>query len=212
MKLNYPALAVLGSDYASRTIYLSGFSFGLILSIIAEASERFNWLKMDDATWDTCAALVSKCIEELQMSADVGTVVPLMVEVIPERYLLMDGGTYAREDYPLLYAVLPAALIVSADLFTLPDMAGIAAVGATASRPLLTLFGEETHTLTESEMPIHAHTYTPAILADIDLEDIGVPTPSAAVGLPTSTSSAGGGQAHNNLQPSISLYWCVVAR
>lgn len=212
MRLNYPALAALSDDYVSRSVYLSGFSFTLLISIVAEASHRFNWLKMDDATWDTVDALVSKCIEELQMSADIGTVVPLMVEVIPERYLLMDGGTYARQDYPLLYAVLPASLIINADTFQLPDMAGLTAVGATIARPLLSVFGDETHTLTEAEMPTHSHTYTPPTL-NLDLEDVGVPDIQAAgLGLPTQTGSAGGSQPHNNMQPSISLYWCVVAR
>ena len=212
MKLDYPALLALSSNYVSRSVYLTGFSFALLISWIAEASNRWRWNAMDTATWDTVDALVSKAIEELQMSADIGTVVPLMVEVIPERYLLMDGGTYNREDYPLLYDVLPASLHIDADLFTLPDMSGLAAVGATISHPLLTVYGEETHTLTEPEMPIHQHIYTPPALIDLDLEDVGIPTISANIGAPTTTGSAGGNQPHNNIQPSISLYWCVVAR
>lgn len=212
MKLNYDALLALSSDYESRSVYLSGFSFALLISIVAEASKRWSWLPENDATWDEIDARVSKTIEELQMSADIGTVVPLMVEVIPERYLLMDGGTYAREDYPLLYAVLPASLIVDADTFTLPDMAGLAAVGATIARPLLSTFGEEEHTLTEAELAPHVHSYVPVIVGDLDFEDIGVPQPAASIGLTASTGSAGGGLAHNNMQPSISLYWCVVAR
>lgn len=212
MKLNYPALQVLSADYVNRSVYLSGFSFALLISWVAEASNRWRWDTMDDTTWDTVDTLVSKCIEELQMSADIGTVVPLITDVIPERYLLMDGGTYAREDYPLLYEVLPASLKPTSETFTLPDMAGLAAVGATLARPLLTTFGEETHTLTEAELAPHHHSYVPVIVGDLDFEDIGVPQPAAAVGLTANTGTAGGGQAHNNMQPSISLYWCVVAR
>jgi len=212
VKLSYPALLALSDDYTSRSVYLSGFSFALLISWVAQASNRWQWQTSTDTEWDTIDALVSKCIEELQLSADVGVVVPLMTAVIPERYLLCDGGTYNREDYPLLYSILPASLIIDADQFTVPDMAGLAAVGATISRPLLTQFGEETHTLTEAELAPHAHTYTPAV-ADLDLEDVGVPTPAASVGiLPAFTGTTGGGLPHNNIQPSISLYWCVVAR
>lgn len=212
MRLNYPALDALSENYTSRSVYLGGFSFALLVSIIAEATKRYNWLPLTDGEWDTVDKLVSNCIRELQMSADIGVVVPLMTNVIPERYLLCDGGIYNREDYPLLYSVLPASLIISADTFTVPDMAGVAAVGATISRPLLTTFGEETHTLTELEMPAHAHTYSPPA-ASVTLEGVGAPLPTATLSiLPSLTGSAGGGLAHNNIQPSISLYWCVVAR
>lgn len=212
MKLSYPALLALSDDYTSRSIYLSGFSFALLISWVAQASNRWQWTPTTDTEWDEIDALVAKCIEELQMSADIGVVVPLMTDVIPERYLLCDGGTYAREDYPLLYAVLPASLIIDPDTFTLPDMAGLAAVGATFTRPLLSTFGEETHTLIEAELAPHAHTYQPAAAA-ITLEGVGAPLPTATIGvIPSFTGSAGGGLAHNNIQPSISLYWCVVAR
>lgn len=212
MRLNYPALLALSANYTSRSLYVSGFSFALLVSIIAEAGVRYNWLPLNDSEWDTVDKLVSNCIRELQMSADIGVVVPLMTDVIPERYLLCDGGIYNREDYPLLYAVLPASLIISADTFTVPDMAGLTAVGATVARPLLATFGEDTHTLSELELPSHAHTYSPPAAA-VTLEGVGAPLPTATLSvLPSLTGSVGGGLAHNNLQPSISLYWCVVAR
>lgn len=216
MKIEYVEMSALAADYVNRSVYLSGFSFALLLSIVPEFDHIYRWTidgeKPNAAQWDVIEKQISQCIRELQMPAEIGAVVPLMVEVIPERYLLMDGGIYQREDYPLLYAVLPASLQLTADTFTLPDMSGLTAVGATFIRPLLTTFGEETHTLTEAEMPIHAHTYTPTVPTPT-LEGVGVPVPTAGISpLPTLTGSAGGGFAHNNMQPSISLYWCVVAR
>jgi len=212
VKLSYPALLALSEDYTSRSVYLNGFSFALLISWVAQTSNRWQWTPTTDAEWNTIDALVSKCIEELQMSADVGIVVPLMTEDIPERYLLCDGGTHAREDYPLLYAVLPASLIIDADAFRVPNMAGLAVTGATLLRPLLTEYGEATHTLTEPEMPLHAHSYQPAGTG-VTLEGVGAPLPTATPGIiPALTGTAGGGLAHNNLPPSISLYWCVVAK
>lgn len=72
--------------------------------------------------------------------------------------------------------------------------------------------GEKTHTLTTGEMPTHVHTPT------IDGRAIGVNDGSLASwhaqaasnwstsGILTSTTSAGSGQAHNNLQPYITCY------
>ena len=212
LKYDREAMLALAANYDNRSVYLSGFSYAVLLATADTALPRWVWSDMTDSQWDETDALLNNMVSELMADADVGTVVALMTDVIPQRFLLCDGGTYNREDYPNLYNVLPASLKPSADTFTLPDMAGLAAVGASFSRPLLTVFGAETHTLTEAEMPTHSHTYTPAV-ADLDLEDVGVPTPAASVGvIPALTGTAGGGLAHNNIQPSISLYWCIVAR
>jgi len=214
--MDYDALLALSQDYLGRSVYLSGFSYGLLLTLASNTHNRKLWhvagQPPTDTQWDEIDTQISNCLDELMTNADIGSVIALMTDVIPERFLLCDGGLYQREDYPMLYSILPTSLIVSADTFTLPDMAGLTAVGASISRPLLTTFGEETHTLTEAELAPHAHTYTPAV-ADLDLEDVGVPTPAAAIGvLPAFTGTTGGGMPHNNIQPSISLYWCIVAK
>jgi len=212
MKFNRAELEAQGVEIGSQSVYLTGFSYSVVLAACELAGRRYMWDEMDATEWDELDAQLSQMMLEVQRNAMLGTVVPFMGDVIPQYLLLCDGGNYAKEDYPALYAVLPASLIVDADTFTLPDMSGLTAVGASIDRPLLTTFGEETHTLTEAEMPSHYHTYTPAV-ADLDLEDVGVPTPAASVGvIPAATSSAGGSLPHNNMQPSISLYYCVVAR
>ncbi|HKR19968.1 MAG TPA: hypothetical protein VJS41_07475 [Stellaceae bacterium] len=67
--------------------------------------------------------------------------------------------------------------------------------------------GEETHTLTQAEMPSHTHTYTAGVTTNPN-PGMGscVFSPSAAI--PTSgntTGSAGSGSAHNNMQPTTFL-------
>jgi len=141
----------------------------------------------------------------------------------PDRYLACDGSSYARVDYPDLYAVLDSAFIVDADNFTVPDLRGMFPRGAATSGDMGMTGGEENHTLTVGETPSHSHSdfghthsegiAVPAVGAAI----VGVPIPSAvpAIGITglgfASLSSAGGDGAHNNLPPYQYLAYFIVA-
>ena len=63
--------------------------------------------------------------------------------------------------------------------------------------------GAETHTLTTAEMPAHTHTYGKSTTTEnMSIHDI-----SGLRGAATAnTGSTGGGDAHNNLQPYITVY------
>ena len=69
--------------------------------------------------------------------------------------------------------------------------------------------GEKTHTLTVDEIPSHSHGQNvsvgtgsgPAIRRDYQSDGTGVVYPQGI-----NTQNAGSGQAHNNLQPYITVY------
>lgn len=143
-----------------------------------------------------------------------GLIIPYMgkIESLPAQYLLCDGGTYEATDYPALWAIIDDSWKISGSQFTVPDLANRVVMGASITRPIGTEVGEEQHTLDLSEIPTHSHSYVPPI-ANVDLETPGAPDLFAAgVGLPTSTGDAGSGQPHNNIQPSTTLYYVVVAQ
>lgn len=69
--------------------------------------------------------------------------------------------------------------------------------------------GTKTHTLTTAEMPVHSHTVKYSDVPDVEL--IGGTTTTVSEvdeGASTrSTSDTGSGNAHNNLQPYITVYF-----
>ena len=67
--------------------------------------------------------------------------------------------------------------------------------------------GAKTHQLTEAEMPSHTHSYTKAPVVTKDVDMFQYMVPMADPNVTDNTGSAGGDQAHNNLQPYITVYF-----
>lgn len=95
--------------------------------------------------------------------------------------------------------------------FGLPDGRGRTFVGA-GSGPSLTprsagqMFGEEEHTLTESEMPEHRHKYYRETFTatNVSLDDTNIEYRNGT--LWSDSDPAGDDQPHNNMQPSSVCY------
>lgn len=65
--------------------------------------------------------------------------------------------------------------------------------------------GAKTHTLTTAEIPSHAHLYA-TIRNGVNWGGGGFSTPDKTLGVGEGTTNTGGGGAHNNLQPYITVY------
>jgi microcystin-dependent protein len=124
-------------------------------------------------------------------------------------WLVCDGAVYDVDDYPALYDEIGNAFGgVSGSTFAVPDLSGRAVVGESASKPRGSSFGEESHLLTVDEIPAHNHS---EIAVSVTASLAGEVPATALQAVSGVTGSAGGGQAHNNVPPSISVTWLIKA-
>jgi microcystin-dependent protein len=123
-----------------------------------------------------------------------------------------DGAYYDKAVFPLCYDVIGDTFGSTTYTFAVPDLRGRVIVDAGAGsgltpRSLGDNFGEEQHTLNTSEIPSHVHGI-PGTITSLAVEpgELPVLDPNP---IPSTTGSTGGGAAHNNLQPSLVLFWYI---
>lgn len=235
---NYPVTATLAPEVVAVLFYA-----------LSEIQDPYSWL---DPTQDPLDEITPTDYEEILellsganmsiITPEVGFIKPYITTNPPDNTIPCDGGTYNREDYPLLYAVIDSVFVLDADHFTTPDLSGRVLIGTNPSgTPAFNLGdigGEYDHTLTVAEMPAHSHAAdAPAVIdpthTHIETGAIptlitigaGVPAPSA-IPSPTVTApsitgitvlaptihDSGGGGSHNNIQPYGVVKYCVQAR
>lgn len=156
----------------------------------------------------------------------IGSIVAFASDTIPNGWLLCDGSVVSRTTYSELFNAIGLNYVedgvewLDEERFPLPNVKGKTVVGKDSTdtdfNELGKTSGEKTHTLTVSEMPSHNH------LRDIENKIVnngsgGAWSPSLkGTGNMTdennSTRNTGGGQAHNNLQPSLTLNYIIKAK
>lgn len=117
-------------------------------------------------------------------------------------YLLCDGSTLSKNNYPELYAVIGHYYGGSGDNFKLPDLRGRTLLGVNSSHSLGSTGGSEKKTIQISNLPSHSHTQGKVNYTDHTMHGLwadnqfvtvnGVVTPTTAmanltgqVGVPT---------------------------
>jgi len=211
-------------EYAFRRFRIprSTDVLGLINGALSILLHEENYEQRGDMTPEqTCWMFREMMLEYWQSEAwMIGMIVPYITASPPDYCLPCDGGTYNRVDYQQLYAALDTAFQIDADHFVTPDLRGRTIIGAGTGTGLTLRqvgdeTGAETHQLAISEMPQHHHTYSPAVVGDLDVEGVGIPQPNAAQIVPLATYDTydtGGDGAHNNMQPSVALSYAVIAK
>lgn len=160
-----------------------------------------------------------------------GIITPYGGSTAPTGWLMCDGSAVSRTDYSQLFDAI-GTTYGSGDgstTFNLPDLRGRVVVGegtGTASdataHALGQTSGEETHTVTEQEMPSHGHRLTQSSSASYEPRTVASgfyrfttatagagTTGTLPPGYPSNLSLTGGGQAHNNMQPYTVLNYII---
>lgn len=140
----------------------------------------------------------------------------------PNGWLICDGRSIPIADKPNLFAVIGYKYGGSGDSFNIPNLKGRIPVGfdsaQTEFNTLGEVGGEKSHVLTTQEMPSHTHKMHPSTFVDRQANPATFTSKVAAgnswmtqafnVG-GVDTETTGGNQAHNNLQPYITVNYII---
>lgn len=183
----------------------------VLFNELQRLGKEWSWYQ-DDPSHATVEEVVSEIIDATDQAVFAGCMMLGQVfiwtqETMPAWFLLCDGTIYADADYPDLAAVIHPQYRVDGTHFRVPNLVDRFPLG-TADTPAVQA-GEAEHTLTIDEMP--AHTHEESIFFPNTL--VVVPGEGGAQGesVFAPTGSTGGGQPHNNMPPSESVLWVILA-
>lgn len=230
--MNLADIQELASVGTTKTVTLSPVSVAVLLSALEGLDYGFQWqgegVELSNEEWDTIEAIIANCTTEILTETEIppvtriheiGEPFSLFVNVPPIGALPMDGAVRLQADYPALMDKIPD-FWKSGINFILPDMKGRSVVGQgftykTFSGTPYTVTaggfgGKLEHTLSVDELPPHTHTVQTSGSTSGGSNSIYAPTNR----LPQTTvvsSSAGNGQAHDNMPPFLAGFWFIQA-
>lgn len=211
----------------------------LVNGALSELIRVENWEQFGSVS-PADAAVISQqmVLDFVEGTCMLGAVFPYVTVSPPLGCLPCDGSHHLRVDYPRLYDVLPADLIVGPDVFRTPDLRDRFVLGAGDNLPFTTggaaavsLEPEHNGRHTHSSYP---HTHVDAGHTHLRPNSPGAPilvvgpgelvalAPSLVPGM-TSVNNAilepeevliaesGQGVPHENMPPFVALKWCIVA-
>ena len=184
-------------------------------------------IKDEDAmTSDSATALATqqsiKAYVDSNAGIPTGTVTAFAGSTAPTGYVLCDGSEYSETTESALFAVISTTYNTggeTANHFRVPDLRGRVVAGLDSANNVLNettsidgtalgeFGGDDVHTLTIAQMPAHDHGGANSQVSDPAGTNLTIGTTGSFdfVSLP----SEGGGQAHNNVQPTIILNYII---
>lgn len=207
-------------------------NYNLAKPLVNNATDQDLWggeLNDDMDIIDTTMKSISDVANAASAAiVPVGSIVDYAGSSAPSGWLLLYGQAISRVTYSALFAILGTTYGPGdgSTTFNLPDLRGFVVGGrdnmggSAAGRLTSTTIspdgntlgasgGAQTHTLSTNEMPSHTHGFDSSALvnASISGSQRGFIQSGAfsSGGINFGTSSTGGGNPHNNVQPTIIL-------
>ena len=190
-----------------RALSLDSALFPHVGDAITQLTNESQWEEIGDAVDD----IVTACklsVESWYSDMLIGSLQMFLIAP-PSGWLLCDGATHDKVDYPELWAVLPSQLTTAND-FTLPDFSAAFLAGTDTEGEIGDTDGQNTLSLTVAQLPAHSHLYTPPTLT-INAETPVVPIPTAGIGSPIQTGQTGSGDDIDNRPAHVLAMFAVFA-
>jgi microcystin-dependent protein len=140
----------------------------------------------------------------------------------PRGWALCDGQLLPINQNQALFSLLGTTFGGDGRVnFALPDLRARTPIHVGSGHTLGERGGEQAHTLSIAEMPTHTHQVNGtsdigdllipgnALLATSNLPSYGAPDNDVTAMAPNALSNAGGSQAHLNMQPFLTLSFCI---
>lgn len=219
------------ADTICRTIFIPNDRdiIAAVTGALQELTYTWNWEQYGAITpLEIAQAMVAMC-DMFSLGSEicrmVGELVPFAGATSPSgKWLVCDGSSVLRSDYPDLFAVI-GTIYGSVDTlhFNIPDLSGRTIIGVSGGHALGEAAGQETHTLITAEIPSHGHTDTGhlhtvgnqgvfvGLEPPVGVFPQAIPTPGVTGLASANITNTGGGGAHNNLQPFLALNYFIVA-
>lgn len=165
---------------------------------------------------------IKKAFDHINFNTPIGCVHQFAGANAPSGWLFCKGQSVLISDYPELYNVIGTIYGESEDedYFILPNFAGRVPVGhnnedayGLSDRVLGEVDGEETHELIVQEMPAHTHTVDAINNGSESISyqggGNGATFANDDTNVSNTTSSVGGGLAHNIMQPYLVVHYII---
>lgn len=230
MRLNWPDFLEVVENETGGAFELSAACRSLLLSLLTSADAIFRDLSVGEK--DQAAALIALAQRQLMHEViptsagfsmiPVGAFIPFAGHTPPSNFLFCEGQVLSPDEYPELWDAIHdnyKIVIEEVGLIALPDMRERVVAGASLSYPVGWQHGEGAHTLTLAEMPSHQHHRNQAgksesyiRLATGNGTIASTPSNGRVVITETHTGLSGGGEAHNNWQPTHHAPYIICVR
>ena len=142
----------------------------------------------------------------------------------PRGWAFCDGQTLPINQNQSLYSLLGTTYGGDGrTTFALPDLRGRTPIHRADDHPLAQKSGAEVVSLTAAEIPAHTHTVKASSTVGITIAPLDTvlaaadiyrdPEAASTTALRSGTvTNAGGGQAHDNMQPYLAVNFCIALR